>query len=76
MKLGDKLYRTERSKSVISAFFNLPMLRVFPPISRPYEPGIRQQVEAGNQGKIVANMKSVSQRQRHKLYRLKVKLSL
>ncbi|WP_287456277.1 hypothetical protein [Leptolyngbya sp. UWPOB_LEPTO1] len=52
------------------------MLRVFPPISRPYEPGIRQQVEPGNQGKIVANVKSVSQRQRHKLYRLKVKLSL
>ncbi|MBD2366932.1 MULTISPECIES: hypothetical protein [Leptolyngbya] len=52
------------------------MLRVFPPISRLYEPGIRQQVEAGNQGKIVANMKNVSQKQRHKLYRLKVKLSL
>jgi hypothetical protein len=51
---GAFLYRTERSKSVISTFFDLLMLRVFPPINRLYESGIRQQVEAGNEGKIMS----------------------
>jgi hypothetical protein len=30
-----------------------------------YESGIRQQIEAGNKGKFVADTRSVSRRQRH-----------